>query len=77
TNVVTAGDTRTVYNTITRKLFNLCGCGHPEAELRYIDDVLDIYRQGWNTSKRNECDKKYGFGPTTFMLHYLDSLGFA
>ncbi|AAL83092.1 hypothetical protein FDJ06_gp147 [Pseudomonas phage SL2] len=65
------------YNTITRKLFNLCGCGYPEAELRYIDDVLDIYRQGRNTSKRNECNKKYGFGPTTFMLHYLDSLGFA
>ncbi|MFO5736574.1 hypothetical protein, partial [Klebsiella pneumoniae] len=39
------------YNTITRKLFNLCGCGHPEAELRYIDDVLDIYRQGCNCSK--------------------------
>ncbi|MFO5615313.1 hypothetical protein ACLBQC_32695, partial [Klebsiella pneumoniae] len=33
------------YNTITRKLFNLCGCGHPEAELRYIYDLVHIYRQ--------------------------------
>ncbi|MFO5615039.1 hypothetical protein ACLBQC_31240, partial [Klebsiella pneumoniae] len=32
---------------------------------------------GWDPSNCNECVRKCGFGPTTFMLHYLDSLGFA